>query len=284
MFDYADTTTVMVSLPGLMAGEPNLRTDALLRHDFILRDMTSSGLKEMTYSVQLYCNDQSAFQLPATILYDSVEYGPIDFPVLPVMKNISTIADVSDVQVSVDGTASFLIYLDASSGQAIIDSSALAGSLVEFSYKVGNYRQMTVSDPYDARVFDSDYVFGGFCPDPDLIDMTTSVSEYVNYLEDYSSGIKKRYFNKTSWALEERVFSGPVFEMCDSNDDEIGSSESFPGALVSVPWGVSSEPMSRPSSLNFLSDEMVRFRKKTVKELLPDRSFRSLEIREMTPI
>ena len=84
--------------------------------------------------------------------------------------------------------------------------------------------------------------------------------------------------------LEERMFSGPVFEMCDYNDDEISPPECFPGALVPVPYGVRIDPMVRPLNFDFMSDELVRFRKKTVKELLPDRSFRTLELTEMVPI
>ena len=112
-----------------------------------------------------------------------------------------------------------------------------------------------------------------------------SFAEYYGFLSDYSDGIKIKYFNKSTYQVEEHVFSGPVFEMYDPNNDEYGSSDSFPDALVRVPNPIhSGNPFKSGKSYDFVGDTMARFKKKTFKELLPDRTFRTVNITEMVPM
>jgi hypothetical protein len=285
-FDYADTTSVLITIPGMVTGEPNLRVGSmLLRDNFMLRDRSDLGIGEMTYTTNVYCTSKQSFQLPATVNVTTDLYGQVAFPALPLLKDATTMASASDVQVAVDGTASFLLFLDPVTGAVVTDATVMPGSSVKFSYIIADRQIVPVVDPYHARIFDDGFDFGGGCPDPIRIDMTSSATEYVNYLDDYSSGIKKRYFNKSTWALEERIFSGPVFEMYDKTEDEYSSPECFPGALVPIPAGVlTGRPMDRPNSFDFMADELVRFRRKTFKELLPDRTFRTVELVEMAPI
>jgi len=285
-FDYADTTSVMVTIPGLVTGEPNLRVpEYLLRYNFMLRDRSDLGIGEMTYSSHVYCTAKQIFQLPDTVPIETDLYGTVDFPSLPVLHDATTLATTADVQVSVDGTSTFLTYLDPVTGNVVTDATVQPGSSVSFSYIIADRQMVDVSHPVSARLFDSEFDFGSACPDPVNMDATTQSTEYINFMDDYSSGIRKRYLNKTTHAVEERVFTGPVFELCDLSLDEFSPPECFPGALVPIPegaWG--GNPMSRPLSFDFTEDELVKFRKKTFKELLPDRTFRTVELVEMLAI
>jgi hypothetical protein len=140
-------------------------------------------------------------------------------------------------------------------------------------------------DPSQSRVFDSEYVFAGYCYDGYKQEVAIKESEYVNYLSDYGKGIKYVYLNKDTYQLEEHVFSGPVFEMYNPYEDEISAMESFPNALVRLQSSLSqSDPLKTLPNYDFLNDEAVRIRKKTLKELLPDRTFRSMQILEALPV
>jgi hypothetical protein len=136
-----------------------------------------------------------------------------------------------------------------------------------------------------SRVFDSDYVFAGYCYDGFEMGVTIDEPEYVNFLSDYGKGIKFVYLNKDTYQIEEHVFSGPVFETYNAFEDEISSTESFPDALVRIMSPLSQvDPLKTLPNYDFLNDPAIRIRKKTLRELLPDRTYRSLQIVEALPV
>lgn len=156
---------------------------------------------------------------------------------------------------------------------------------VTFSYKIINTTTIDLIDPYYSRILDDDYVFASSCPDPIKIRIDAQYNEYVNYLDDYGSGTKVVYFNKTTYQIEEHVFSGPVFETYEESQDELSSPETFPNALVKVlNSSHSKDPLKYMADYSFMNDEVVRYRKKTYRELLPDRSYRVLKVTEMMPL
>jgi hypothetical protein len=255
---------------------------------------SNGDIFQFGYKVLVDGSDQTAtftympnqtFSLPEFVQIETDPYGTVNFPAVPIMKDKDTTASPSDVKVFVDSTSVGVQSLNSATGLIVLNTLVSPDSTVLFSYNISDRATVNVFDPGKARIFDDVFDFGGICPDPVLIDTTSLFPENVNFLDDYSSGIKKRYFNKTTWEIENRIFSGPVFELCDGMDDEFSPPESFPGALVPIPDGAFLEnPMNRPESFDFVADELVRFRKKTFKELLPDRSFKTTELIEMVPI
>jgi len=156
---------------------------------------------------------------------------------------------------------------------------------VEFRYYILNETTIEVIDEYYSRILDNEYVFGSACPDPVRMDLDARYNEYINRMDDYSDGIKLIYFNKDTFQIEEHVFSGPVFETYESSEDQISSPESFPNALVRLQASAhAGNPLRHLSSYSFMNDVAVKFRKKTFKELLPDRTFRTTKIMEMMPV
>jgi hypothetical protein len=162
---------------------------------------------------------------------------------------------------------------------------ALRDASISFTYNINATGLAKVLDPERSRIFDYRYVFPSTCYDGFDIQSTLKFNEYINTLSDYGSGIKFKYFNKDTFQIEEHVFSGPVFESYDSHEDEISSPESFPNALVKI-----RNPMTPTNQLDlltnydFLNDVSVRIRKKTIRELLPDRTFRISKITEVLPV
>jgi len=154
---------------------------------------------------------------------------------------------------------------------------------VEFRYLIKNKRFVSVIDPDISRILDNGYVFAGYCSDTGLTEEVGLVfHEYVNFLDDNGIGIKYKFLNKDTYQVEEHVFSGPLFETYDASEDQIACPDSFPGALVRMPdKATRGSPLYCSENLDFMSDPLVRFRTKTYRELMPDRSFRVSQLTEM---
>lgn len=366
VFDEAKISNVEVTIPGEMEAVPNVRVmSKKIRLNFILREMGYTGTLEVTYETNTPSDTaQTVFWLPETFVYDSPEYGPIDFPSLPIMKDSTALADPSDISVTIDGVAypggvstvdplsgrveisapapyahteSRTVSAEEASDEAVMlehypsDPNAVTLSLngnpktvnvdyvvmgqrvvwfggpmtvtagdtldlgytaeplinasVEFTYKVMSTRDVEVVDDDWSRITDDDYVLASACPDPIVSDSDMHLSEYYGFLDDYSEGITVQYFNKDTYQVERHVFSGPLFEIHEPSEDEFGSPESFHGALVKIKNPIhSGNPLKFRSTYTFLDDPFVRFKKKTFKELLPDRTFRTIKIMEMAPL
>lgn len=156
---------------------------------------------------------------------------------------------------------------------------------VEFTYRIRSYATLPVINDDWSRIHDNGYVFGGPCPDGPVIDISTQFNEYFTFLDDYSEGIKIAFFNKDTLNVEEHLFSGPVFEFYDMSEDELGHPDNFPNALIRIQNpAYANNPLNYQAEYGFLNDKVVRFRKKTLKELLPTRTFRTMEFIEMLPV
>lgn len=369
LYDSVEAETATISFYGDREGDPNLRVPGKkLREDFILRGTTGTGTMTITQIEETpETVPQTTFYLNKTLERYVDEYGYIDFPALPVMKDSTTIADSSDVQVKINGTVVTDIIKSFNPNTGVIElyhpeahiivehitltkqniedgyvnltqipkdpdevavsvvhgpnqvneedyivtcrkliwenfnlenlltvgdklvvvyeENVLVDATVEFTYKILSEQTIDIIDEDRSRILDSVYVFGNICPDPIQMTATLSYKEYINYLNDYSEGIKYAYYNKDTHQIEEYVFTGPVFEYYQGSDDEISSPDAFPGALVKLqsPF-YSGNPLTRNVDYSFINDGEVRIRKKTIKELLPDRTFRTLNITEMLPV
>jgi hypothetical protein len=159
---------------------------------------------------------------------------------------------------------------------------------IEFTYRILNSHTFDVVDEDRSRILDNGYVFDGGCPDGNSVIISNSgatFNEYINFLDDFSSGIKVAFLNTDTNQIEEHVFSGPLFEYYDARDDQIGSPENFPNSLVRIRGPISSgNILNDVVDYGFTGDRAVRFRKKTFQELLPNRTFRTIKLTEMLPI
>ena len=156
---------------------------------------------------------------------------------------------------------------------------------VVFTYRIRSYATLSVLNEDWSRILDDGYVFGGMCPDGPQFEVTAQFNEYYTFLDDYSDGIKLVYFNKDTLNVEEHVFSGPVFESHYVSEDELGHPDNFPNALIRIQNPAhANNPLNYQAEYGFLNDKVVRFRKKTFKELLPTRTFRTMEVVEMLPV
>jgi hypothetical protein len=294
LFDTADVIDEKVTIPGTVTGNPNLRIpDIHLRDNFILRDTSSTGISVITSDT--FYNGTPAntvYQMPEYIKY-YIGQDPVDFPALPLMKDISTPADITDITVEINGTVTpgIVTSINPTLGKITL-SSVPDGAEVVFIYNIQSTRFAEVMDPAQSRILDDVYVF----PDTGTTNLgcfdgfgsTASLNyqEYINYLSDYGNGVKFKYLNKDTCQIEEHVFTGPVFETYNAEEDEISSRYSFPGALVRIlsPLKQSDPLQTTDSPYNFLNDPAVRLRHKTLHELLPDRTFRTLKITEAMPV
>jgi len=294
LFDTADVTSKEVSIPGTMTGVKNIRVpDRTLREDLILRDTTSTGISVIT-SETFYAGTpaDTTYQMPEYIHYYIGE-DSIDFPARPLMKDATAAADLSDIVVKLDGTATLglVTSLDASTGIITLTGIPDEAEIV-FIYNIQSTRFAEVMDPEKSRFLDDVYVF----PDTgttslgcfDGYGQTANLNyhEYINFVSDYGKGIKFKYLNKDTYQIEEHVFTGPVFEYYNAEEDEISASESFPGALIRIKGPLEQDDPLKTTCLgyDFLNDSAVRIRKKTIQELLPDRTFRTLKITEALPV
>jgi hypothetical protein len=166
------------------------------------------------------------------------------------------------------------------------ETPALTDRRLDFAYQILSTGTIEVLDLERSRVFDSIDVFAGRCYDGfDSTVVWSPQPEYTNFLSDYGKGIKQVYLNKGTHQLEEHVFSGPVFETYCVVEDEISAMDSFPDALVRVVDPLNQKnPIQILSNYDFLNDDAIRIRKKTLRELLPNRTFRTMEILEALPV
>lgn len=156
---------------------------------------------------------------------------------------------------------------------------------VEITYYVRNQAAVSMINRDWSRIFDDKYIFPGYCYDMESTKLGVTFDEYVSFLDDYSDGIKLTFFNKDTLTVEDHIFSGPVFEYYKKLEDELGSPDNFPNALVRINNPMQSDnPLNYMADYGFLKDKVVRFRKKTFKELLPNRTFRTTELVEMLPV
>jgi hypothetical protein len=230
---------------------------------------------------------QSVFYLPETIVYrPSPDSDTINFPALPVVKDYATLATPADVIVKINGTVTpgLISTLDPILG-IITFFSAQQNVIIDFIYNIRSTGQFTVFNQDHSRTFDWTQVFPSFCYDGFDERVNLQFNEYVNFVSDYGAGIKFTYFNKDTYQIEEHVFSGPVFESYDAHEDEISSPESFPNALVRIrnPLGPVNV-LNLMTNYDYLNEPSVRIRKKTLRELLPDRTFRTSKILEVLPV
>lgn len=166
------------------------------------------------------------------------------------------------------------------------ETPALTDRKLEFAYQILSTGTIEVLDLERSRVFDSIDVFAGQCYDGFESTLVWDPQpEYANFLSDYGKGIKQVYLNKDTHQLEEHVFSGPVFETYCAVEDEISSMDSFPDALIRVMGPLSQkDPLQILPNYDFLNNDAIRIRKKTLRELLPNRTFRTMEILEALPV
>jgi hypothetical protein len=283
LFDTVQVDTTSVTIPGERTAVPNLRVvDKKLRHNFILRETEDLGVLLVSYTTQTPADStQTVFNLPETVELDVEGVGIIDFPALPVMKDATTLADASDVSVTIGGSPVTVLSIDPVDGVVTTATSAIDSEVV-ISYKIQNTRNVEVINENYSRITDNDYLFASLCPDPIQSESDLRFNEYFNFLTDYSEGIKLVFLNKTTYQIEEHVFSGPVFEIYDPSLDELSSPEAFPNALIRLPEPPHAfNPLQVSQNYTFINDPIVRFKKKVFKELLPDRTFRTLHITEM---
>lgn len=289
LFDTVETDDVRISLPGMMEAVHNVRVAGkLLRSNFILRERSDIGTMYNVYTVLTPADvAQTTFNLPASVKKSTTEYGYVDFSVLPIMKNLTTYADPSDITVKVNGVPvpGAVLTIDPVTGVVVLSAAPPFSATVEFTYKVLNTQWVEVLDEERTRVYDYEYVYPSACPDPIKMQSTIVIQEYINFLDDNSTGIKLVFFNKDTYAIEEHIFSGPVFETYSAAEDEISTPETFPNALVRIQEpGRWSNPLNYAVDYSFLNDPLVKFRKKTYRELLPDRTFRTIKQVEVSAL
>ena len=288
LFDTVTTRVTTVTIPGVYRGVPNLRVAGEnLRQNFVLREMEETGTALYTYNmtIQAYDTVPTTINLPATFNYTYQDTN-LHFPSLPVLDRDGGVATVDDITVTINGVSWGVVSLDPATGVLVIDSHP-SGSLtqIEINYYIRNSYITTVMDTAWSRLMDDDDVFPYICYDQESIHLDLQMNEYYGFLSDYSEGIRVQYFNALTYQIEDHVFSGPVFEFHTEADDEIGSPENFPNALVRLRDAVHpSNPMAGAYDFDFINDTLVRFKKKTFKELLPDRSFRTIYVTEMAPV
>jgi hypothetical protein len=286
LFDTVTTSPVQVTISSTQEVAINLRViSRKLRSNFILRGLTPTNVTETVYTeIVPFGVPQTIFYMPDTISYD--EY--MDFPALPIYKDYSTLATAVDVVVRVDGiiVPSAISSFSPVTGQVVL-GTAVDGVVVTFTYKIRSIGTVNAIDPDRSKILDHNHLFpdGSNCYDGYSANVGMTYNEYINFLSDDGQGIKFKYFNKDSQQIEEHVFNGPVFETYEAQDDEISAFESFPGALVRIRSPLNlRNPLNGLTDYGFLEGEAVRIRKKTIRELLPDRTFRTMKIVEALPV
>lgn len=368
LFDTAETKLETVHISGTLAPVRNLRVPGKdLRDDFILREMASIGTASVTYTYLEGFHQVTELYLPETLRTVITDGREVDFPALPIMKDVSTEAGPDDIIVQVNGsvvtgliqdldpltgyvklysnspTLTVVDYIQLtqediddrsaklssyplngdsailnivngpaqiygidfvveenvifmepplsallSPGDILVvtyETTALTGRELKFTYNIKTTGVISTLDMARSRVIDSNYVFAGNCYDGFRQEIELNEPEYVNFLSDYGKGIKHIYLNKDTYQLEEHVFSGPVFETYNALEDEISSQESFPNALVRIKSPLTMpDPLKTLSNYNFLNSDAIRIRKKTLRELLPDRTYRTQQIIEALPV
>jgi hypothetical protein len=316
LFDVAETDGTTVTILGDAVGIPELRTSTIkLRDNFVLRGTETGSLTTYTYKVSVGDDFQDTFQLPEFVPYrttDPLTEDIVNFPTLPVYKDPATLAGSDDIVVTLDGivTTGLISSFDPTTG-IIIFISPINNATIEFTYKFKSTSDVKVLSLTKSRVFDWVDVFPDIYthvyPDAythlfpnihthdgthtsvyyDGYETSPSIycNEYINYMNDYSDGIKHVYYNISTNQLEDHVYSGPVFETYDATEDEISSHESFPNALVRIKNPLSTgNPLDILNNYDFLNEPAIRIRKKTVRELMPEGQYRITEFHEALPV
>jgi hypothetical protein len=157
------------------------------------------------------------------------------------------------------------------------------GIKFEFTYKISSHAVVTVVDRYYSRIMDDEYVFPGGCYDREAVNLAWAMDEHYVHLSDFSDSIRLKFFNIDILQVEDHIFSGPVFEMYDASLDQIGVPNNIPNAVVRIANPLSATVFNI-ADYDYLTDALVRFRKKTYKELLPSRTFRTIELTEVLPV
>jgi hypothetical protein len=156
---------------------------------------------------------------------------------------------------------------------------------IVFTYRIRSHQNLNIIDRDWSRIMDNDDVFPGFCADMEDLQATLEYDEFYGMLDDASDGIKIKFLNTVSLQIEEHIFSGPLFEMYDAGMDQIGAPDNFPNALIRINNPISiNNPLNYNANFSFMNDKLVRFRKKTYKELLPNNTFRTMQLTEMLPV
>ena len=156
---------------------------------------------------------------------------------------------------------------------------------IKITYRILSHQNINVIDRDWSRILDNEDVFPGYCPDGQAITMGVQFDEFYGMLDDASDGIKVTYLNTNSLQVEEHIFSGPLFEYYDASQDQIGAPCNFPNALIRINNPISiNNPLNYSADFSFMNDKLVRFRKKTFKELLANRTFRTMQLTEMLPV
>jgi len=165
----------------------------------------------------------------------------------------------------------------------VLSDFPFLGIKFEFTYKIPSHAVVTVVDHDYSRIMDDGYVFPSICYDREAINLAWAMDEHYVHLSDFSDGIKLKFFNIDTLQVEDHIFSGPVFELYDASQDQIGVPSNIPNAVVRI-----ANPLSATvfdiADYDYLNDALVRFRKKTYKELLPSRTFRTIELTEVLPV
>jgi len=286
LFDSIQVSDVDVSIPGFYRGVPNVRVPGKnLRESFILRELESTGVAEYTYTFDTDSSATPEYYLPSSFPFTYNDDG-INFPALPVIDLDGNIATISDIEVKVNGVVWTVLSFDPLTGYILLSPFPVGPAInVETKYYISNEATIPMADRDYSRIFDSSDVFPGYCFDGFSTTLNANFDEFYTFLDDDSDGIKVTYFNKDTLNVEEHIFSGPVFEYYSVGDDELGSPDNFPNALVKIVNPIHiTNPLSYSGDYSFLNDKVVRFRKKTFKELLPSKTFRTIELMEMMPL
>ena len=158
------------------------------------------------------------------------------------------------------------------------------GAKIEFTYHILNNVVLPSIVRDHSRIMDDGYVLTGPCNDIEAIQIGAILNEYLPGLDDDSDGITLSFFNTDTLEIEKHKFSGPVFETYDAFEDEIGVPENFYNSLVRIQRFKGQNPLNYSATYSFINDKLVRFRKKTFRELMPDRTFKTSKIVEMLPV
>jgi hypothetical protein len=158
------------------------------------------------------------------------------------------------------------------------------GARIEFTYHIYNNVVLYSIVRDHSRIMDDGYVLTGPCNDIEAVQISATLNEYLPGLDDDSDGITLSFFNTNTLEIEKHKFSGPVFETYDALEDEIGVPGNFYDALVRIKKYKGYSPLNYSATYSFINDKLVRFRKKTFRELMPDKTFKTSKIVEMLPV
>jgi hypothetical protein len=159
-----------------------------------------------------------------------------------------------------------------------------AGAKLVFTYHIQNDVSVPVIIRDWSRIMDDKYVFAGLCHDVEAVKIGLNMTEYLPGLDDDSDSITIPFFNTNTLEIEKHEFTGPVFETYEAIEDEIGAPGNFYNSLVRIKRFSGDTPLNYSSTYSFINDKLVRFRKKTFRELMPDRTFKTTKIVEMLPV